>query len=59
MLVEDKDEIRKRLGSSTDRADAVIQAWSRREAAVHGGGADAMPAGGWRAAEEDDTVLDW
>lgn len=28
--VESKDEIRKRLGSSTDRADAVIMAWFNR-----------------------------
>ena len=32
ILVEAKQEIRKRLGSSTDRADAVLQAWSRRGA---------------------------
>lgn len=51
ILVESKQEIRKRLGSSTDRADAVLQAWSRR---------DAMPvtlpdvnAEQWDTAEED------
>ena len=32
ILVEAKQDIRKRLGSSTDRADAVLQAWSRRDA---------------------------
>ena len=57
--IEDKDEIRKRLGTSTDRADAVIQAWSRREAALQGRTAGAMPAGGWRAAEDDEAVLSW
>lgn len=31
ILVESKDEIRKRLGRSTDDADAVIQAWHGRE----------------------------
>jgi hypothetical protein len=31
ILIESKDEIRKRLGSSTDDADAVILAWHRRE----------------------------
>lgn len=31
VLIESKDEIRKRLGSSTDDADAVILAWYRRE----------------------------
>jgi hypothetical protein len=29
ILVEEKEEIKKRLGSSTDEADAVVQAWSR------------------------------
>jgi len=28
ILIEDKDEIRKRLGRSTDRGDAVVMAWS-------------------------------
>ena len=31
VLIESKDDIRKRLGSSTDDADAVILAWHRRE----------------------------
>jgi hypothetical protein len=30
ILIESKDEIRKRLGTSTDDADAVILAWHRR-----------------------------
>lgn len=30
ILVESKDDIRKRLGSSTDRADAVLMAWLNR-----------------------------
>ena len=34
ILVESKEEIRKRLGSSTDDADAVILAWYRREPAA-------------------------
>ena len=34
ILVESKDDIRKRLGSSTDDADAVILAWYRREPAA-------------------------
>jgi len=35
ILIEDKDEIRKRLGgSSVDRADAVVMAWHRRTAAI-------------------------
>jgi hypothetical protein len=34
ILVESKEEIRKRLGSSTDDADAVILAWHQREPAA-------------------------
>ena len=30
ILIEEKAEVRKRVGSSTDRADAVIMAWNRR-----------------------------
>jgi hypothetical protein len=34
ILVESKDDIRERLGSSTDRADAVIMAWWNRRIAA-------------------------
>ena len=34
IVIESKDEIRKRLGSSTDDADAVVLAWHKREDAV-------------------------
>jgi hypothetical protein len=34
ILIESKDDIRARLGSSTDDADAVILAWHRREEAI-------------------------
>lgn len=34
ILIESKDDIRKRLGSSTDDGDAVILAWHRREEAI-------------------------
>lgn len=34
ILVEEKAEIKKRVGGSTDRADAVIMAWHRRAAAL-------------------------
>lgn len=33
--IEEKDEVRKRLGSSTDEADAVIMAWDLRDAAQY------------------------
>ena len=54
ILIESKDDVRKRLGASTDDADAVILAWHRRESAL----ARARPApvaaintfeGGWMA----------
>lgn len=32
IVVESKEEIRKRLGSSTDRGDGVVMAWHRRKA---------------------------
>jgi hypothetical protein len=34
ILIESKDDIRKRLGSSTDEADAVIMAWNLRSRAL-------------------------
>lgn len=34
LLVEEKDDIRKRLGSSTDEADAVCGAWQYRDQAI-------------------------
>ncbi len=32
--IEDKDEVRKRLGTSTDRADAVLMAWYKRKSVI-------------------------
>ncbi len=58
ILVEEKAEIRKRLGGSTDRADAVIQAWSRRDAALLQQ-AGRAPPGGWPDVEDDGYILDW
>ena len=34
IVIESKDEIRKRLGTSTDDADAVILAWHKRDDAL-------------------------
>lgn len=34
IIIEDKESIRKRLGSSTDEADAVLQAWHYRDEAI-------------------------
>ncbi len=32
--IEEKDEVKERVGSSPDEADAVVIAWHRRRAAV-------------------------
>lgn len=34
ILVEEKAEIKKRIGRSTDKSDAIVQAWHRREQAM-------------------------
>ena len=34
IVIESKDDIRKRLGTSTDDADAVILAWHKRDDAL-------------------------
>lgn len=34
VVVESKDDLRKRLGTSTDEADAVLMAWSQRARAI-------------------------
>lgn len=34
IIIEDKDEIKKRIGASTDDSDAVVQVWSRRHASL-------------------------
>ena len=53
IVIESKDEMRKRLGTSTDDADAVILAWHRRDEALRRQtGAEAQPGrnmgpGGW------------
>ena len=54
ILIESKDDIRKRLGASTDDADAVILAWHQRAQAMarrqppRAAEANAF-AGGWMA----------
>ena len=53
--IEEKQEIKKRLGASTDRADAVIQAWSRREQAVLMSGVKNKE---WTEAEPDDDPFE-
>ena len=43
ILIEDKDEIRKRLGRSPDKADAVVMAWSEGQRAIKRGLVGALP----------------
>jgi hypothetical protein len=56
IVIESKEDIRKRLGSSTDRADAVILAWHKRDQAIL-----MQTLGGdmskWATAVEDDDPL--
>lgn len=53
ILIESKDEIKKRLGSSPDDADAVIMAWHKRDDALRrqtrpaGGRPRLVGGGGW------------
>ncbi len=49
--IEDKDDTVKRIGSSPDEADATVNAWNRRNAAVRKPRAPAPPVhvGGWMA----------
>lgn len=58
ILIESKDDLRDRLGRSTDKADAVCQAWLKRNA-----GARAVVAasgmGGSLVAEGVGEVSDW
>jgi len=54
ILIESKDDVRKRLGASTDDADAVILAWHQRERALARGRPRPLAevnafAGGWMA----------
>jgi len=54
--IESKDSLRKRLGSSTDEADAVLMAWHYRAiAAAHRYKADPVRVehGGWNYEEKD------
>lgn len=45
--IEDKEDIKKRIGRSPDRADAVIEAWDEGNAAVRRGLGGLNSGGGW------------
>ena len=56
MQIESKDDIRQRLGTSTDRADVIVMLWHRRHfAAVQSLGK--QPRGGWSQVADDEDLL--
>ncbi|WP_152552991.1 terminase family protein [Nitratireductor basaltis] len=57
ILIESKEDIKKRIGGSTDEADVAVQLWHRREYAAHKAVTKAPP-GGWDHVEPDDNLLD-
>lgn len=65
ILIESKEDIGKRIGGSTDRADVIAMLWARRHAVVaHTGGLARRPdgmngQGQWIEAAADEGVLDW
>lgn len=65
ILIESKEDIGKRIGGSTDRADVIAMLWARRHAVVaHTGGLGRRPEGmnaqgQWIEAAADEGVLDW
>lgn len=58
ILVESKDEIKKRIGGSTDEADVIAQLLHRMPYAVMKAVTKA-PAGGWQQMAEDEPLLRW
>lgn len=59
ILIESKDDIKKRVGGSPDRADVVCQLWHRKPYAALIAVANRAPAGGWQTVAEDDEILTW
>lgn len=63
ILIESKEEIAKRVGGSTDRADVIAMLWSRRHAVAlvsAGRKSQGMNSQGqWTQAAPDEGVLDW
>lgn len=57
IIIEDKADVRSRLGSSTDRGDAVVMAWKWRKQAMRNalGQSDRFT----EAAEPDDPLAEW
>lgn len=58
ILIESKDDIRKRVGGSTDEADVIAQLWHRKDQAVLRAVLTKAPRGGWQSVEPDENLLD-
>lgn len=58
ILIESKEDIKKRIGGSTDEADVVVQLWHRRDQAVMRQVFSKEARGGWPQAAPDDNLLD-
>ena len=56
--IESKDDIKKRVGGSTDEADTVVQLWHRRHAGIARTVMTKAPKGGWQTVAPDDTGMD-
>ncbi|MBX8824745.1 terminase family protein [Ochrobactrum sp. SFR4] len=59
ILIESKEDIKKRVGSSPDRADVICQLWHRKPYAALIAVANKPPTGGWQTVAEDDEILTW
>lgn len=57
ILIESKDDIRKRVGGSTDEADVIAQLWHRRDHAAYKAVTKA-PKGGWTEVAADEPLMD-
>ena len=58
ILIESKEDIKKRIGGSTDEADVVVQLWHRRDQAVMRQVFSKEARSGWSQAAPDDNLLD-
>jgi len=58
ILIESKEDIKKRIGGSTDEADVVAQLWHRKDHAVMRAVLAKAPPGGWQSVADDENLLD-
>ena len=55
--IEDKEDIKKRIGRSPDKGDAVIEAWDEANTAIRRGVSGPRSAGGWSRPEVQGLTL--